>query len=133
MEMVDRVLKFITDHKAKNDGNSPPYRRIAKGTGLASTSTVKMHLDTLEELGLIKRDEDGGIIVIGGKWIPPETEESEPAQARREAEPQKVWGLLSRVPLEELRRLRQERGLAGAARACGVSPSVVKYHLNKAG
>lgn len=71
-ETVERVYKFINDYKARNGGNSPAYRKIAKELGLASTSTVKTHVDTLKKMGLLKKDEDGGIVVVGGKWMPPE-------------------------------------------------------------
>lgn len=129
-QTVERVFNFIIDYKTRNGGNSPPYRKIARGVGLASTSTVKTHLDTLEELGLVERDEDGGIVVVGGKWTGPEDVGK---QISRPAKSAGAWGLLKRVPLEELRRLRQKMGLAGAAQACGVHPSTVMYHLRKAG
>jgi DNA-binding transcriptional ArsR family regulator len=128
-ETVEQVYKFILDYKSRSGGNSPAYRKIASEVGLASTSTVKKHLDTLEALGLTSRDEDGGIVVVGGKWLPP-VEEAGQIRARQ-AGPKKSWGLLSRVPLEEVRRLRQRMGVMGAAQACGVSRSTIQYHLRK--
>jgi repressor LexA len=56
MSTRERVLEFIKEYKERYE-NSPTYREIMEGVGLASTSTVSRHLKALEEEGLIERDE----------------------------------------------------------------------------
>ncbi|WP_054953406.1 transcriptional repressor LexA [Flaviflexus massiliensis] len=49
------VLAFLQQFMMKN-GYAPSVRETGAGIGLASPSSVKHHLDTLEKLGLIERD-----------------------------------------------------------------------------
>jgi repressor LexA len=49
------VLKFIARYQSKK-GYSPSIRDICKGVGLSSSSSVHLHLKTLEEKGYIRRD-----------------------------------------------------------------------------
>lgn len=50
-EILDTVQEAIASR-----GYPPSVREIGKAVGLASPSTVKHHLDTLERLGLLQRD-----------------------------------------------------------------------------
>ncbi|MGL5749109.1 MAG: hypothetical protein ACRCXT_01175 [Paraclostridium sp.] len=50
-----KILEFIISFKS-SFGYSPSIREIAKGVGLASTSTVHSHLKKLEFLGYVKRN-----------------------------------------------------------------------------
>jgi repressor LexA len=49
------VFKFITRYHAKK-GYSPSIRDICKGVKLSSSSSVHLHLKTLEDKGFIRRD-----------------------------------------------------------------------------
>lgn len=49
------IFDFICDY-AGNHGYPPSVREIGDAVGLASPSTVHMHLKVLEDAGLIKRD-----------------------------------------------------------------------------
>jgi repressor LexA len=49
------VLKYIARFYSKK-GYSPSIRDICKGVGLSSSSSVHLHLKTLEDRGFIKRD-----------------------------------------------------------------------------
>ena len=49
--IYDFIKSYTEDH-----GYPPSVREIGSAVGLASPSTVHMHLKALEELGLIKRD-----------------------------------------------------------------------------
>lgn len=50
-QILDTVQASIVDR-----GYPPSVREIGKAVGLASPSTVKHHLDTLERIGLLQRD-----------------------------------------------------------------------------
>lgn len=49
------IFRFIARFLKKN-GYPPTVRDIGKGVGLSSSSTVHFHLNSLEEMGFIKRD-----------------------------------------------------------------------------
>lgn len=49
------IFRFIMRFLKKN-GYPPTVRDIGKGVGLSSSSTVHFHLNSLEEMGFIKRD-----------------------------------------------------------------------------
>lgn len=68
-----RVLDAIVAFKSRHDGTAPTLRELAAETGLASTNTVHVHLQRLEELGYIERDPllSRVIRVVGGRWLPP--------------------------------------------------------------
>lgn len=55
MNTRERILEFIKEYKEEYE-NSPTYREIMEGVGLASTSTVSRHLIALQKEGLIERD-----------------------------------------------------------------------------
>lgn len=50
-----KILEFIMS-EIENKGYPPSVREIAKAVGLRSPSTVHSHLNTLEELGYIRKD-----------------------------------------------------------------------------
>ena len=50
-----QILEFI-DEQNDDRGFPPSVREICKAVGLASPSTVHMHLENLEEMGFIRRD-----------------------------------------------------------------------------
>ena len=49
-----KVFDYIVE--CSHQGRVPSVRELCNATGLKSTSTVHMHLKTLEELGLIQRE-----------------------------------------------------------------------------
>jgi transposase len=68
----DAILDFIIDYKIKNDGNSPSYREIAKAINKPSINFVWRYIKILEDKGKISLFNNvRGIIVNGGKWLPP--------------------------------------------------------------
>lgn len=48
-----RVFDFIVNYKRASCGDSPTRREIAAGVGLASVSTVNLHLENLVAAGLV--------------------------------------------------------------------------------
>ena len=71
------VLAFVVDFKAGHCGDSPSLQEIAAGVGVASPSTVLVHLRSLERHGLITRPagQDARRIGIpGAVWTPPQLE-----------------------------------------------------------
>jgi repressor LexA len=52
-----RVLNFIQEYLEKN-GYPPSIREIGEATGISSTSVVTYYLKQLEELGLIRREQN---------------------------------------------------------------------------
>lgn len=52
---VQQIYDYVADHISSR-GYPPSVREIGDAVGLKSPSTVHMHLKTLEELGLIRRD-----------------------------------------------------------------------------
>jgi repressor LexA len=50
----ERVLEYLHQHSAEH-GWMPTVREIMAGVGLASPSTVELHLASLERDGLIER------------------------------------------------------------------------------
>lgn len=68
-ETTDRVFNFIVAYKANNDGNRPTMRRIRDALDIGSESTVHYHIQQLIKTGRLKRDIDGKIMVVGGKWF----------------------------------------------------------------
>ena len=65
------VLAFVVRFKEEHCGDSPSMAEIAAGVGLASKSTVFLHLAALEDHGLITRPSRGDarrIAVAGGVW-----------------------------------------------------------------
>jgi repressor LexA len=69
-----RVYRFIIRYKRESGGVSPSVREIAQGVGLASTSTVSLHLAQLEASGRIVTDSDKArhISIPGEVWYLPE-------------------------------------------------------------
>lgn len=54
-EVLDFIITFINDR-----GYPPSYREIADGLGLASPSTVHVHIQALRERGFLRANEGGG-------------------------------------------------------------------------
>ncbi len=52
-----QILEFMRDYR-RGSGYSPTIREVAAGLGLSSVATVAEHLDSLEALGLIRRQRD---------------------------------------------------------------------------
>ena len=50
-----KVYDYI--YKCSNEGRVPSIRELCAATGFKSTSTIALHLKTLEERGLIEREE----------------------------------------------------------------------------
>lgn len=51
----DRILQYLILYQ-EEWGYGPSVREIARAVGLSATSTVAMHLDRLEDNGLIVRE-----------------------------------------------------------------------------
>lgn len=69
------VLDFVIRFKEQHCGDSPSLEEIAAGLGLASRSTVLVHLLALERHGLITRSSRGDarrIGIPGATWTPPQ-------------------------------------------------------------
>jgi SOS-response transcriptional repressor LexA len=69
------VLAFVVKFKAAHCGDSPSLEEIAAGVGVASRSTVLVHLAALERHGLITRPaarDARRIGIPGAVWTPPE-------------------------------------------------------------
>ena len=56
-ELTERQIEILRliDTEVRDHGYTPSVREIAQVVGLASPSTVKHHLDTLEKLGFLQR------------------------------------------------------------------------------
>lgn len=71
-EVRKKMLKAIVDY-IQEHGYSPSVREIADMVGLKSTSSVKVHLDTMLHLGMIETDASWGspraIRVPGYKFV----------------------------------------------------------------
>jgi repressor LexA len=52
-----QTLEFLRDFR-RSSGYSPTIREVASGLGLSSVATVAEHLDSLEDMGLIRRRRD---------------------------------------------------------------------------
>jgi SOS-response transcriptional repressor LexA len=55
-EMRRKILVFVGDHIAANEGASPTLEQIGVAVGLNSIASVHKHLAVLEQLGRIQRD-----------------------------------------------------------------------------
>lgn len=54
-----QILRYITK-QIQNNGYAPSVREIGKAVGLSSTATVHSHLQKLEKLGYIKKENQKG-------------------------------------------------------------------------
>lgn len=71
-QRVREVYLQLVQYKLEHDGNTFPKRELARLHG-NSADGIYTAIHTLVRLGLIERDSGlGDIIIIGGKWIPPE-------------------------------------------------------------
>lgn len=70
------VLAFVVKFKQEHCGDSPTMEEIAAGVGVASRSTVLVHLGALERHGLIERARKDArrIGIPGAVWTPPQSE-----------------------------------------------------------
>ncbi len=57
------TLEFVRDFR-RGSGYSPTIREVAAGLGLSSVATVAEHLDSLETMGLIRRQRDRARSVV---------------------------------------------------------------------
>lgn len=57
------TLEFVRDFR-RGSGYSPTIREVAAGLGLSSVATVAEHLDSLEAMGLIRRQRDRARSVV---------------------------------------------------------------------
>lgn len=69
-ERVITIYRLLVQHKLEHDGNTVSVRSLASFPG-NHIEGVYVALETLERMGLIKR-EGSDVLIIGGKWIPPE-------------------------------------------------------------
>lgn len=67
------ILDFIADHQRKHNGMSPCLTEIGEAVGLASTSTVHCHCQTLVAMGELRQSETSS---MRGYYIPAERRES---------------------------------------------------------
>lgn len=66
-----RIRQFIEDF-AQRSGYSPSYREIARATGLASLSSVSLHVRTLQKKGYLVREPGRPRTAVArpGAWVP---------------------------------------------------------------
>lgn len=72
------ILKFVYTYMRNSGGRAPTVRDICRGTGIASTNTVSVHLRELADggdlvLGSFK--EPRGITIPGSEFIVPDLPE----------------------------------------------------------
>ena len=129
MDRRRAIYRFIERFKAKHDGNGPTIRQIGAAvgdeTGPVSTSVVLHHLKMLEKAERIVRGE-GGIEIVGGRWLGPEGIKELLTEALwTEGEHHKQW-YLERIAESlgvDLDMLDHERARAGnCARGRGIAP-----------
>ena len=92
LDVLAFVVKFKTDHC----GDSPSLEEIAAGVGVASRSTVLVHLTALERHGLITRPAQSNaprIGIPGAVWMPPQTQ----LERKDGGKVGERWGVLERV------------------------------------
>lgn len=73
-QRTELVFRYIIRFKKQSGGCSPTLKEIARGTGIASVSTVTYHLDKLENSGRIIRDPSAKaryISIPGEVWYLP--------------------------------------------------------------
>lgn len=75
------IRDFIITYKVEHDGVSPTMDEIATGTYL-SRAGVRYHLRIMLAYGTLKKDGRRGLIVPGGRWIPPESPAQEVTKQR---------------------------------------------------
>ena len=65
-----RIYRYIIRFKRMQAGDSPTRREIAAGVGLASSSTVQLHIGYLVAAGLVetKFDQARRIQIPGASW-----------------------------------------------------------------
>ena len=68
-EIYDYLIAYKLDH----DGLSPTISEMTRALKISSTSVCRHHLKRLELIGLISliKLKPGGIMITGGRWIPP--------------------------------------------------------------
>lgn len=73
-KVPEKVYEFIQIWKQEHDGNSPTYAEISKYFGWKSETTAWWAVDKLEHQGRIRYAENRRVELIGGEYIPPESE-----------------------------------------------------------
>lgn len=70
------IMEIITDFKAdpENDGNSPALADIAQALGKnrRRTGNIEKHIAGLIRKGLVRINDHSKIVLIGGRYLPPE-------------------------------------------------------------
>ncbi|MCZ2078453.1 MAG: hypothetical protein LC130_26075 [Bryobacterales bacterium] len=69
--MQDAIVEFLTDYKRLNDGNSPTYQEIADALG-KRPANIYRYVQSLCMKGVIALNHRGKIVLVGGKYIPPD-------------------------------------------------------------
>lgn len=59
------VYRAIIKYKLENNGNSPSYEQLMEIVGITSKSVLKYHVDKLNDLRLITKNQVRGIEVPG--------------------------------------------------------------------
>lgn len=67
------IYDFIVSYKMEHDGNSPSYREIANGCGLASTNSVHAYVHALIDSGDLEQ-KNGKLCTTDGQWFLPNDE-----------------------------------------------------------
>ena len=62
------ALDFIVNYKKDNDGQFPKYEEIGRALGV-SKSTAWYRVERMMLEGLLERNENGKLVVVGGEWI----------------------------------------------------------------
>lgn len=66
------ILAFLKEFKKSHGGQSPSYREVSKGVGLALSATA-YHLNVMNSQGMISLDQGKSrhIGIPGEIWVPP--------------------------------------------------------------
>ncbi len=65
------VYSFISDYKEANDGNPPTREDVARHFGF-STAAANQHIHRLMRKKRVDFDDHGRVILVGGKYFPPD-------------------------------------------------------------
>lgn len=66
-----RIYQAIVAYASEHGGNTPTFKELCQICDISSTSTVAHHVRALIERGKLELV-DRKLIVVGGKWTPPE-------------------------------------------------------------
>jgi len=69
-KQAQKLLDFIYEYKAENDGNAPPHRVMFLAIDAHSSNASAYWVDFLVEKGILTKKR-GRLCVVGARWVPP--------------------------------------------------------------